>query len=153
MSRSFKTPGHTGFSWERLKNYPSPYNQLNPAHAPYNQFNHCEHAGPASQFRRAEDGPRSGRGRGRWRLQVFSKCFEWTANGLRNPSKRTERSLNFRTEMSQHFILYWQHYFPSFRELSNRKFLKNTTSQASSSEWLPKSDLVGPNSEHFVCWS
>ena len=77
---------------------------------PYNQLNRCEHARPAhvgpSQFRRAEDGPLSLRGRGpsRWRLQVFSKCFEWTANGLRNPSKRTERSLNFRTEMSQHFI-------------------------------------------------
>ena len=50
---------------------------------PYNQLNRCEHDGPAhvgpSQFRRAEDRPRSGRGRGRWRLQVFSKCFEWTA--------------------------------------------------------------------------
>ena len=27
---------------------------------------------------RAEAGPRAGLGRGRWSLQVPSKCFEWT---------------------------------------------------------------------------
>ena len=43
--------------------------------------------------------PKTGRGPGAGAVgggfQVFSKCFEWTANGLRNPSKRTELSLNF----------------------------------------------------------
>ena len=75
---------------------------------PYNQLNRCEHAGPAhvgpSQFRRAEDGPRSGRGRGRWRLQVFSKCLRMDCHGLRNPSKRTERSLNFPKLWLQNFF-------------------------------------------------
>ena len=124
---------------------------------PYNQLNRCEHAGPAhvgpSQFRRAEDGPRSGRGRGRWRLQVFSKCFEWTATDfeiLRNGVN--VHLICSSNQYLDHRSLPWT-FIRNFPTESSYRRPNNTTTQISSSEWLPKSDLVGPNSEHFVCWS